>query len=90
MKTNESDLVERNENPVALNTIDAEKLLATPLPPMKYYVDGILPQGLSILAGSPKAGKSWLWREAPRRASPGWRCGSVCRSPAGSRYGSGL
>ena len=60
MKTNESDLVERNENPVALNTIDAEKLLATPLPPMKYYVDGILPQGLSILAGSPKAGKSWL------------------------------
>lgn len=60
MKTNEPDLVERDENPVALNTIDAEKLLATPLPPMKYYVDGILPQGLSILAGSPKAGKSWL------------------------------
>lgn len=60
MKTNEPDLVERNKSPVALNTIDAEKLLATPLPPMKYYVDGILPQGLNVLAGSPKAGKSWL------------------------------
>lgn len=33
MKTNEPDLVERNKSPVALNTIDAEKLLATPLPP---------------------------------------------------------
>lgn len=44
MKTNEPDLVERNKSPVALNTIDAEKLLATPLPPMKYYVDGILPR----------------------------------------------
>lgn len=29
-------------------------------PPLKYAVDGLLPEGFSLLIGPPKAGKSWL------------------------------
>lgn len=43
-----------------LQTIDAETLLATPLKPVPLIVDGLIPCGLHILAGSPKIGKSWL------------------------------
>ena len=43
-----------------LNTIDGETLMITPLPAIRYVVDQLLPQGLHILAGAPKVGKSWL------------------------------
>jgi len=43
-----------------LITMDAGTLLATPLPPTRFIIGGILPQGLHILAGAPKIGKSWL------------------------------
>lgn len=37
----------------------AEDLLAADLPELKFAVPGIVPEGLSLLVGSPKAGKSW-------------------------------
>lgn len=43
-----------------LSVIDAETLLATPLPKTLYIVDNLLPQGLSIFCGASKIGKSWL------------------------------
>lgn len=43
-----------------LTVIDGETLLNTPLPPIRFVVSGLLPQGLHILAGAPKVGKSWL------------------------------
>lgn len=43
-----------------LQTIDADTLLSTPLPVTKFIVEELLPEGLHILAGSPKVGKSWL------------------------------
>lgn len=43
-----------------LNTIDADTLLSTPLPATRFIVDSLLPEGLHLLAGSPKTGKSWL------------------------------
>lgn len=43
-----------------LETMDAETLMTTPLEQLKFIVDGLIPQGLHILAGSPKIGKSWL------------------------------
>ncbi len=43
-----------------LKTVDAETLMTTPLPAIRYVVDQLLPQGLHILAGAPKVGKSWL------------------------------
>lgn len=43
-----------------LQTISGETLMSKPLQPMNFVVDTLLSQGLHILAGSPKAGKSWL------------------------------
>ncbi len=43
-----------------LNTMDAETLMNTPMMPLKFIIEGLLPQGTHILAGSPKIGKSWL------------------------------
>jgi len=42
------------------HSIDGETLLSTPLPPIRFTVSTLLPQGLSVLAGAPKVGKSWL------------------------------
>ena len=49
-----------SEKKQLLKTVDAETLLATPLAPIRFIVDKLIPQGLHILAGSPKIGKSWL------------------------------
>ncbi|MDE7243923.1 MAG: AAA family ATPase [Oscillospiraceae bacterium] len=43
---------------IKLNTIDADTLMSTPLPVTRFIVEGLLPEGLHILAGSPKIGKS--------------------------------
>lgn len=47
-------------NPSQLNTIDADTLMSTPLPATRFIIDKLVPQGLHILAGAPKIGKSWL------------------------------
>ena len=43
-----------------LLSIDGETLMSQPLTPLNFVVDTLLSQGLHILAGSPKVGKSWL------------------------------
>ena len=43
-----------------LETIDADTLLGIPYEPPAFLVEGLLPQGLHLLAGAPKIGKSWL------------------------------
>ena len=43
-----------------LKTIDADTLLSTPMNKTLFVVDGLIPQGLSVLSGSSKIGKSWL------------------------------
>ncbi len=42
------------------NTIDGETLMTMPLKPINFIVENLLSEGLHILAGSPKVGKSWL------------------------------
>ena len=42
------------------NTIDGETLMTMPLKPINFIIDNLLSEGLHILAGSPKVGKSWL------------------------------
>lgn len=37
-----------------------EEIMTTVYKPIKYVVDGLIAQGLYILAGAPKVGKSWL------------------------------
>lgn len=43
-----------------LDIIDGETLMDLRLPPTRFCVDTLLPQGLCILGGAPKIGKSWL------------------------------
>ena len=43
-----------------LNTVDADTLMNRPLPKEKFVVEGLLPQGVNLLCGSAKIGKSWL------------------------------
>lgn len=43
-----------------LKTVNGEMLMNTFLPPIEFAVESLIPQGLHILSGSPKIGKSWL------------------------------
>jgi biotin operon repressor len=44
----------------APTTMTAAELMDKELPPVKWAVSGVLPEGVTILAGKPKMGKSWL------------------------------
>lgn len=44
----------------SLSGLHVGNLLSASFPPPVYYIDGILPVGLSIMAGRPKLGKSYL------------------------------
>ena len=46
--------------PNKLTTIDYNTLMKQAYAPLKFSINDILPQGLFILAGAPKIGKSWL------------------------------
>ena len=49
------------ENQVpALATMSVKELQSAVYPPLRFAVDGIIPEGLSILAGATKSGKSWM------------------------------
>ena len=43
-----------------LETMTAEQLQSAPSSPVPFLVDELIPEGLHILAGAPKIGKSWL------------------------------
>ena len=43
-----------------IRSIDASELMYKPLPKSNFLVEGLLPQGVNILCGSPKVGKSWM------------------------------
>jgi AAA domain len=47
--------------PVQLRTSwTAEELMATEFPPVRWAVPGLIAEGVNLLAGPPKVGKSWL------------------------------
>ena len=43
-----------------LETKSCEEIMSTAYKPLEYCVDGLLTQGLYLLAGAPKVGKSGL------------------------------
>lgn len=43
-----------------LDTRSCEEIMMTVYKPVEFVVDGLIAQGLYILAGAPKVGKSWL------------------------------
>ena len=46
--------------PARLATISARQLQDKDLPPVRFVVEGLLPQGLALLVSPPKFGKSWF------------------------------
>ncbi len=62
-----------------LKTIDGETLMREPLRPLNFIIETLLSQGLHILAGSPKVGKSWLalWLSVQvAKGEPVWGMGT--------------
>ena len=55
----------------ALSVIDGETLLDMNLSPPKFCVKSLLPQGLNILGGAPKVGKSWMVMDLCVRVAKG-------------------
>ena len=50
----------KKKGTLCFGTIDGATLISTPLQPLRFVVDSLISQGLHVLAGSPKVGKSWL------------------------------
>ncbi len=42
------------------HVIGADELMAAPLPPPNWIVNGLIPEGLTLIVGKPKVGKSWF------------------------------
>ena len=53
-------ILNNSNNPVALEAISGHSLMTMNIQPIRYCIDQILPQGIAMLSGSPKTGKSWL------------------------------
>ncbi len=49
-----------DEGPFKRRTFTAADLLKRDLPPIKWAVPGLVPEGVTLLAGKPKLGKSWM------------------------------
>lgn len=60
MNQNTNKLAQTKRSPDRLVYIDSETLLDTRLAPTKFCVDTLLPEGICILGGAPKIGKSWM------------------------------
>jgi len=58
-KTLESYSSKANERP-CVQIINARELMDLHLPEPKWAIPGLIPQGVTLLAGRPKIGKSWL------------------------------
>jgi hypothetical protein len=52
----------------------AEKLQTREFPPVAYVVPGLVPEGLTLLAGKPKIGKSWMALDLCAAVSAGRIC----------------
>ncbi len=64
-----------------LNLYTMQTLFEQPLEPIDFLVDGLFAQGLYILGGSPKVGKSWLALQLCLAVCTGtrWHCSSAWR-----------
>lgn len=60
---------------IRLCYIDGETLMAKRSEPTAFCIDSLLPQGVCVLGGDPKAGKSWLvldWSVHIAKGEPVW------------------
>lgn len=57
----ETHATEHHEAPISgIQTITAANLQKKKFPPVRYAVEGLVAEGLTLLAGKPKVGKSWM------------------------------
>ena len=54
-----------------LKTVDAETLLSTPMSKTMFIVDGLISQGVNVISGASKIGKSWLMLWLGLQMTPG-------------------
>ena len=59
------------EKEIVLSAISGAALMDLEFMPQEFVVRGLLPQGLSILGGAPKIGKSWLMLDLAMRVANG-------------------
>jgi Bifunctional DNA primase/polymerase, N-terminal/AAA domain len=62
----------------------AAELMAREIPPVRWVVPGMVPEGVALLAGKPKLGKSWLGLGGQRTPPPVPSYEDTCRG-RGSR-----
>ena len=73
-----------NDNrPARRTTWTAAELWSAHFPPVSWVVPDFLPPGLTLLAGAPKLGKSWLALDICRAVSEGGACLGNRECPAG-------
>ena len=53
------------------NSIDAATLMDKPLPNSCFLVEGLVPEGVNMISGAPKVGKSWLMLDLALRTAAG-------------------
>ena len=49
-----------NQKPKSLAVFDGETLMDKRLPKRSFCIETFLPEGISMLGGAPKIGKSWM------------------------------
>lgn len=62
---------------IADDTIDAETLLGKTFPPLEYIIPGYVVEGLTVLGGKPKLGKSWWAYDASIAVATGGKAMGV-------------
>lgn len=66
-----AELIAGDPDSRPLETISADEILDTSWPDPVWAIPGLLPEGLTILAGRPKLGKSWLVLQEARAVATG-------------------
>ena len=59
------------QNPKPLAVIDGETLMDKRLPKRNFCIETLLPEGISMLGGAPKIGKSWMVLDIGVRVAKG-------------------
>jgi predicted transcriptional regulator len=54
------DVGEIEQGPLFMSGVSAKDLVAKKFEPIRWIIPGYLPEGMAVLAGAPKLGKTWL------------------------------